>query len=198
MKKEKIKPVSVRLKLPLTAEAKSELERFLKIIKEAFEADKKTEDERRKLHKRVAELRSEVDSLQTRFDKGDLEVLEKLTAKKAQHAMIYGKSMEPNKASDRDPWYGIMIAANDFLRDYFVTGMEDLRQEVIETLTPLFQSEKQAEQFVAQVPVIHAYQNWFNRTLITMSHQRAAVAKLVPVIENILAGKEFWSYSDSN
>jgi len=190
------KRISVKLKLPLTKEARLTLERFLHLAGEGFEAGKKTDAERQKLYKRVTELRSEVESLQTRFDGGDYDVLEKLTAKKAQHAIIAGKSMEPTKTSDRDPWYGIMIGANDFLRPYFVTAGDDLRHQVIEALTPLCQNEKQAAQFVGQMPILHAYQHWFTNSLITMSNHRATVAKLVPVIENILAGKEFWTFEE--
>ena len=97
------KRISIKLKLPLTGEAQETLQRFLHVAEEGFAAEEITEAERRKLQKKVADLRDEVEALETRFNDGDIDVLEKLTSKKSQQAVLYSKSMEPTKTRGTPP-----------------------------------------------------------------------------------------------
>ena len=88
-----------------------------------------------------------------------------------------------------------MIGANDFLRPYFVSAMRDLQDEIAEQIAPFCRNKKHAEQFVAQMPIIAQFQQWMNNGNISMDH-RSMVKRLVPVIKNILAGKEFWTFEE--
>ena len=189
----------MKINTPLTRENKVEMERLLDLARERLKIDSSEEQKKKKVEAHCASLEAEARTLNAAFKNGDLEALEALTSKKHQLALIAdqrrGEDRPAEKRTQTMQWIGLMTQMASFIRPYLGTSRHERRQEIAQMLRPFFQSDHVAYDRAGQTDEILGFSRFLDYRLQNISSPKACVGKdLIPIFENILAGKEFWTF----
>lgn len=132
----------MKIIIPIDQPYRLKLEAFIKTANAEFELEKAEEKTEAKIAANIEKLTAEVAKLEADFDGTDMVLLEKLTNKKNQAALMKAKIEEFEDegkviTARRATWHRLMLEMYAAFREYYRPFSAELKMHVENTIRPL-------------------------------------------------------------